>query len=183
MLSNLEYKSMVEAAEKGEILVGVDRALARKLFTETKNRFREFESIINESLRLQRAISLIAFVSSPILVLLTSILAIIALGWWALLGVPIIFFIWLYYKSLSVRGGAGLKAISFFVIFAILIFVANPFLWNIQYLFLLPFIISLWLERFLYCYTTHQLRTLVLRNKKAYELFKNGIIIRNVLSL
>lgn len=116
MASDLEYIQIVESAKKGLISVGVDRSYARKLFTDVQ--LSTIQEDIGESLRMQKIIALTAFIVSPIFVLLTCILAILALGWWALLGLPLLLFVWMYYKSLSVRGGAGLGSISFIAVFA-----------------------------------------------------------------
>lgn len=175
MVSDLEYIQIVESFKKGLISVGVDRSYARKLFTDVQ--LPTIQENIGESLWMQKIIALTAFIVSPILVLLTCIFAIIAFGWWALLGLPLLLFVWMYYKSLSVRGGAGLGSISFIAVFAFaLLLIETPSLIAP----LLPFILGLWLERFLYCFTTHQFRALVLRNKKAFDLFQRGIVIKEV---
>jgi len=162
-----------------DIDIGIDRIFARKLFTST--RLDEIEEEIGESLRVIKTVSLVAFVGAPLLILVSCALFIKSFGWWAFIGAPALFFIWLYYKSLSARGGAGLGPISYIVI-AVLIntLFGISAVWEFELFFLLPFVIGLWLERFLYCYTTSQTRNLIVRNSKAFEMFRSVIVLGGI---
>lgn len=170
------YEQLVEDARKGVVLVGVDRQAARQLFTDLP--LEAIQEISGESPRLTRSVALVCFFGAPILVLLGGALSFLSVGWWAILVTPAVFATWVFYKSMSVRGDAGLVLISIAAAAVIWAALASGNPSEGLYPAALLVVAGLWMERFLYWFTTRQTRALVLRSRQAFEELRSALVIR-----
>lgn len=157
-------------------MVGVDRQIARQVFTDLP--LAGIEELSGESPRVSKVVAMVCFLGAPMLVLIGGVLSLLGVGWWALLVTPVAFLFWVFYKSLSVRGDAGIGPIT--IVLGVAVFAAidsgNPT--NGLYPAIVLVAAGLWLERFLYWFTTRQVRALVLRSRQAFEELRPGLVLR-----
>jgi len=168
-----EYKQFVDEVYKGNVLLGVDRAFARQLFTGVS--IKTIEEKTGETPYLEKAIVAVAFLGGPLALLASLILAIFALKWWAVLAVPICVTVWLVYHGMSCRGDAGILFVSFLLLGSIVLYFSSLLPNNGLGLLVSCFLLSLWLSRFLYWGSTFFLRAFVLRSYNAFVTFGEGL--------
>ena len=89
MMNDADYKSFVQSAYDGRILVGVDRVFARQLYTDLATS--AIEQATGEAPYLEKLDVWFAFLASPLAVVSSAVLAAFAFRWWALLIVPVAF--------------------------------------------------------------------------------------------
>lgn len=174
-----EYNVLIKQVEEGKLSVGIRRDYARRLFTDVP--IKNINLKIGESLLVPKTIAMLTFCATPLFILVSWILAFYSYGWWGLIVVPPTFMGWLFYKSLSVRGGAGLKFITLLLFFVGYIHYFDVFYAKFFSAALFFYVLGLWFERFLYWYTTRELRSLVLRNRKAIYEFREGIVFKELI--
>jgi len=177
-MNEAEYEQLVQAAYDDRILVGIDRAFARRLYTNVATS--EIEEATGEAPYLGKLVVWFAFLSSPIAMLGSSVLAAYAFRWWSLLIIPVTLLWWVFNRSRSVRGGASIWLHTLLVIVAVSAHFMDLFS-NVSISgFVTAFVFALWCDRFLYWSSTFFLRAFVLRNQRAFEEFRDDIIIRTV---
>lgn len=168
-LTDQEYAAVVADVGAGRLLVGIDAAVARKLFTQ-----KDMESIrelTGEAPRFESAVVSAALGASWLALFASFALALTAFGSWAWVVIPVtgmIFFIYMGHASighqrfffLSLLILAGIAA----VVFA---YPSRP-----VSLYALAVIAAFWFARLTYVTATMMLRAFVLRNKRAFELLE-----------
>jgi hypothetical protein len=175
MITQQEYQELVKRAYEGKILLGVDRALARKVYTNLSlAKIREFTG---ETPYFEKAVVLFAFVGGPLLALISAVLAVASFHWWAFLIVPACLGVWLVYKGVSSRGNAGMVFISLALAGSFAAYFAHLMPTKLAGIFLISFVAALWCERLVYCAGSFFLRAFVLRNIKAFNTFNEGLSI------
>jgi len=175
-MSHSEYRTFIQAAHEGQILVGVDRVYARKLYTDVP--ISVIEEATGEAPYAEKLVVWFAFLASPLAIVCSAILAAFAFRWWAFLIIPVAFIWWMFNRSMSARGDSSLWLHTIIVIAAVSVHFANilPTHWMSGFAALFTF--ALWTDRLLYCSSTFFLRAFVLRNQRAFEAFGEGITIR-----
>lgn len=175
-MNDADYKTLVQSTYDGRVLVGVDRAFARNLYTDVATS--AIEDATGEAPYLEKLVIWFAFLASPLAILGCAVMAAIAFRWWAILVVPVAFLWWMVNKSMSVRGGSSIWFLTLIVIVAIGLHFTHllPSLWMSG--FAATFAFALWCDRLLYCASTFFLRAFVLRNQRALETFGEGITLR-----
>lgn len=103
-MNEAEYERLVQSAYDDRILVGIDRAFARRLYTDVATS--QIEDVTGEAAYLEKLVVWFAFLSSPIAILGSVVLAAYAFHWWTLLIIPGTLLWWMFNRSRSVRGGA-----------------------------------------------------------------------------
>lgn len=175
-MNDADYKALVQAAYNGQIIVGVDRVFARKLYTDVA--ISTIEKATGEAPYVEKIVVWFAFLASPVAILSSVILAVFAFRWWALLIVPAALLIWMSNASTSARGDSSIWFLTFFLIVAVIINFINllPIVWMSG--FITVFVFALWCHRFLYYSSTFFFRAFILRNQRAFETFNESITIR-----
>jgi len=178
MMNCADYETLVRAAYDGRILIGVDRAFARRLYTDVATS--AIKEATGEAPYLEKLVVWFAFVTSPLAIFGSAVSAVFAFRWWAILVVPIAFLWWMVNRSMSSRGGASLWFLTLAVIVAVSVHFMK--LLSIPWMsgFVAVFTFAMWCDRLLYCAATVFLRAFVLRNQQALEAFGEGIEIREV---
>ena len=175
-MTESEYKTFVEQADSGELLIGIDRALARKFYTDIPSS--KIEEETGERPYFEKMVVWFAFLSAPIALLASFVLAVLAFQWWAALAIPlsIVIYFGFYGQSSMPRGGMlGVSLLLALAISSLFIgFFSAPFPpW-----YFITVSYSLWATRLLYCAATVLLRAFVLRNQRALEFMSEHIQIR-----
>ncbi len=177
-MTEQEHRELVEAENRGSILVGVDRVYARKLYTDVP--IRRIEDLTGEAVYCEKAVVWISFLGTSAALLASCTFAVLAFRWWAILAIPVVVVIWFVYSSMSARSDAKIGLISLLLVAAIAIagFTIADRLWT--NLFLIGVLLSLWLNRLVYSASTIFLRGFVLRNFRAWHTFEDGLVVRAV---
>ncbi len=93
-----QYDEILKKQDAGEILLYIDTASFRKFFTEANNK--KVKELIGESLNLESfIIKLIMFALEPLSLIITFIASIFLFKWFAILIIPIVFFLWGFLKG------------------------------------------------------------------------------------
>jgi len=175
-MDDAEYKKFVESAYHGRVLIGVDRVFARKVYTDIP--ISTIWEATGEAPYLEKVVVWFAFLASPLALLTSAVLAVLAFRWWAFLIVPVTFLWWMINRSMSVLGTSRIWFHTLVLIVAASVhfmnLLRNPWMSG----FVMAFVFAMWSDRLLYCASTFFLRAFGLRNKRALEAFGEGITIR-----
>ena len=174
----MDFDELVRREAAGQVLLGVDRAFARRFYTDVP--LREIEAKTGEAPYFEKAVVFLALVGGPITLFGSLILSTWALGWWSALFIPIAAVIWVGAHGDSARATARLRTIS--VIFAIcgFGFTMSDGLARTRWGMALTFAAAVWLSRLLYASATSFLRGFVLRNRRAWEWLHEQLVVRQV---
>jgi hypothetical protein len=102
----VEHKEVILLEEQGKLLIGVDRVMARKFYTDIP--ISKIEEETGEAPYFEKAIVWFAFLLGPIALISSIILSFIAFGWWGILGLVLCPILYFMYSSSSVLGGSQL---------------------------------------------------------------------------
>jgi hypothetical protein len=168
-----EYRQLVSQAYKGTLLIGLDRANARKFYTDIP--LKNVEQQTGEVPYVEKVVVMGAFLGAPLALVASCFLGVLAFGWWAVPAIPlslVIYFFFSMYSSVPNRWMAGITPILLTIIAATALkaFATNYVAW-----YFVSLALSLWLSYFVYAAATAFLRAFVLRNKKAWEMVEPDI--------
>jgi len=100
--TNLDYEQFLDEVNQGNLLMGIEPALARRFYTDLTNSQRLEKSGRSQS---KRSTIVKLFLGLEMLALITSsISAIYALNWWSLAFIPSLILLWTHWKSSSSMG-------------------------------------------------------------------------------
>src|SRR3972149_6612780 len=111
-----EYQALVARIQSGPLLIGVDRSMARKLYTDVS--LSRIADETGEAPYFEKMVVLGAFVGGPLALLASFVMAVLAFRWWAALAIPastIVYFVFAGASSMpkqGMAGGGGLLALS-----------------------------------------------------------------------
>lgn len=165
-----QYEEILKKQEKGEILLYIDTASFRRFFSEIDNK--KVNELIGESLNKESfIIKFIMFVMEPLSLIITFIASFFLFKWFAILIIPIIFFLWGFLKG---QASIGKQKILFpFALLAIGIFIA--FFYQEYGLWFKLFIIGLpatyFSSKLLYYFSARFGFILIQRNYEFFKLF------------
>lgn len=159
------YRTLVERAEAGSLLVGVDRTVARKLFTDLP--LSALQEKTGERLAYEKAIVMALWLAAPLAMLASVVAAPYAFGWWALLAIPLSVALFTVAWSLSSRGDTGFVMPALLVGVAVFIATAGWVSPKIG-LYLVLFAVACLCARLTYVVATAFVRNLVLRSQVAF---------------
>ena len=178
-MATTNYQEFVKQAERGEILVGIDPAVARKFFTDTDHEAVQKE--IGEPLFVERFFAKTVWLFEFITLFAGAIASIFALAWYSAIVIPlmiVVFFIFGGKASMGTQKIGG--AVLLVIICLVLAFYFSDkglalFLW----LILLP--MPYFFARLTYKLSTVFLRALSLRNEKVFNMLNDkGIFLKKV---
>ena len=177
-MNDTEHTELVKLAEAGKILIGVDRAIARKLFTEVP--LSRILEMTGEVPYFEKTLVMSAFILGPVALITSVFVAFLAFGWWGLIPLLLCPVVYILYQSSSSLGGAGLSLITVFVVVAGLAHLFGNFNepWSTR--FITVFLFSLWCARLVYSGATFMYRAFAIRNRKAFEFLSPGLSIKRI---
>ncbi len=169
-IDHAEFRSL---AEKGEIVVGVDPAVARRFFSESQ--LSNLRRSIGEPIPLECLITTSTFWLAPVLLLASFYFAFQFSGWWSLLVIPGSLVLWYIHMGRVSYGRPGVLLLGAAV--ALLIWVnftqdAPGYRW------LVLFVASFFFTRIAYRVAAALFRMLVIRNAKVYDLLRDAIYVQ-----
>lgn len=174
MTGNINYQDFVKRAESGEILIGIEPALARQFFTDTDHLAIQQE--IGEHLFVERFFVKSVWLLEFICLFAGVVASVIALGWYsavAILLMIIVFF------ALAGKASMGTQKFGYAILLVVIcIFLAYYFrdkeIALVVWLVLLP--LPYFFARLTYKLATVFLRALSLRNEKVFNLLYDKAI-------
>jgi hypothetical protein len=175
-MTDKEYKDLVGQVNSGALLVGVDRAVARRFYTDVS--LSRIEEETGEAPYLEKMVIWLAYLTSPISLLASVVLSILAFSWWAVLAIPASVGIYLFWAGQSSMPQRGMLVVSILLAVAIgslfMPFFTSPFIcW-----YLIAMVYALWSSRLTYCAATTSLLGFVLRNQRAFEYMAEDIRVK-----
>jgi len=173
-----EFQDIVLREQTGQVVIGIDRTVARKVFTDVS--VASFQENIGEVPYLEKTLVFGAFIAGPLALLASAVLAIVSVGWWSALLIPAGVLTWVGYYSASSRGGARMTFAHLAMLVAVGgIIMAGPAKRDVWVL-ALAYATALWLGRFAYSAATVLVRRLVIRNRRAFDWLRGSLTIREV---
>ena len=171
-----EYQALVARIQSGSLLIGVDRSMARKLYTDVS--LSRIADETGEAPYFEKMVVLGAFVGGPLALLASFVMAVLAFRWWAALAIPastIVYFVFAGASSMHKQGMAGVSVLLALALLSLYLgwFHSDYVGW---YAALVAF--ALWNARLVYAAATHFIRAFVVRNRRAYEFLAPHIHLR-----
>ncbi|UZD54952.1 hypothetical protein [Caldimonas aquatica] len=175
-MTDEEYQALVARIQSGSLLIGVDRSMARKLYTDVS--LSRIEAETGEAPYFEKMVVLGAFVGAPVSLLASFVLAVLAFGWWAALAIPVsivVYFVVAGASSMPKQGMTGVTVLLFLALLSVYLgwFPSEYIGW-----YAALFLFALWNARLVYVAATHFVRAFVIRNRRAYEFLAPHIHLR-----
>jgi len=171
-----EYKDFVDRASSGALLVGIDRAIARKFYIDIP--LSKIEEETGESLYVEKLVVWFTFLSAPVALLASFVLSVVAFHWWAGLAIPVSIVLYVAFLGLSSMPRGGMLGISILLALAIGALFTDVFSSAFVPWYFVAVIFSFWTSRLVYSVATAFLRSFILRNQRAFEFLGEHIHIR-----
>lgn len=172
----IAHAQLVGLVHAGHALVGVEPAMARRLLVDSDSE--GVQSAIGELLSFERAFVKLTFGSSWLSLLISMGFSVKAFGWWSTLVVPLSFVIWSLYLGRASMGNQRLwPTFSFLSLSILACFLSNA---DVPFQIWLALVAgAFFLLKVTYFAATRFIRSLVIRNSRAYELLEGrGIHVR-----
>lgn len=173
-MTNFNYQEFVKRAEKGEILIGIEPAVARKFFTDTDHEAIRQE--IGEALFFERFFVKAVWLLEFVFLLSGGVASVFALSWYSIIAIPLMLVVFFILGGKASMGTQKLGSAILFVL--ICFFLAYYFreegIAMIIWFVLLP--LPYFFARLTYKLATVFLRALSVRNEKAFNLLYNNAI-------
>ena len=177
-MTESEYKAFVEQACSGGLMIGIDRAVARKFYTDIP--LSKIEEETGEAPYFEKIVVWFAFLSAPVILLASFVLSVFAFRWWAALAIPVSIVIYFIFSGQSSMPRGGMLGISVLLAIAIGSLFIDFITSSVAPWYFITFVFSLWASRLVYFAATAFLRAFVLRNQRAFEFMGENIHIREV---
>jgi hypothetical protein len=179
VMYEFNHAEIVRREEQGEILIGIEPAVARKFFTDTKHQ--EIQQEIGEPLYIERFFVRLFFYLSGLSLLAGIVVSVLVIKWYSVVAIPLMLIGWFI---LSGKASMGKQKLGYPFVLVILSLILVYFLrskgiaisiWIV--LIPLPYFFS----QLTYKTATVFLRALSIRNEKAFNLlFQTGIFLKEV---
>jgi hypothetical protein len=170
-----EHAQLIREQADGRLLFGIDRAFARRFFTDVP--LRTIERATGEATYLEKLVVFGAFIAAPICLLIAGVFGVLYFRWWSILIVPVTIAVWLLFSGTSSMGGSRLFGISLVTLAGVALHVFGSFDSRFT-LFLLFVAAAFWLNRFMYLAATMFLRALIIRSHQAFSFLHDHITIK-----
>ncbi len=174
-MTEAEHAEIARDEAEGRLSIGIDRALARKFFTDTP--LRSIQQATGEAPYVEKLLAYVLFVGGPVALVVALVLSVIYFGWWSIAIVPLAVSAWIGYYGASSRGDSGLGGITAVMLAVLALHIFNPFSWHgtLFYVFL---VLALWLSRCLYVASTLFLRAFVVRSYRAFAMLSDTLVVK-----
>lgn len=180
MMWEINHEEIVRKEEKGEILIGIDPAVARQFFTETNHR--DIQEEIGEPLFIERFFVKVFFYVSWLSLLAGVVVCVLAIKWYCTIAIPL-----MLVSGFILSGKASMGKQKLFFPFSLVI-IASILAYFLKgrgievsiRITLLP--LPYFFAQLTYKSATIFLRSLSIRNEKAFNLlYQKGIFLREVI--
>lgn len=171
-----EYKGFVAKVNSGEFLIGIDRAIARKFYTDIS--LVKIEEETGEAPYFEKMVVWFAFLAAPIALFASFALSVLAFRWWAIIAVPLSGVVYFWFSGQSSMPGRGMLGITILLALAVGSLFTEFFTSRFAPWYLFAVVFAFWASRLVYCAATTLLRGFVLRNQRALEFMIEHIHIR-----
>lgn len=175
-----EYRVFVSQVNSGALLIGVDRAIARKFYTDIP--LSKIEEETGEAPYFEKMVVWFAFISAPIALLASFVLSLLAFRWWAVLAIPLSVILYFFFQGQSSMPGRGMLGISILLALSVGTLFTGFFSSKLVPWYLIAVVFALWASRIVYCAATTFLRSFVLRNQRALEFIREHIHVREAVN-
>jgi hypothetical protein len=168
-----EYQALVAHIYSGQVLVGIDRTVARSFFSEVP--ISHIKDKTGEAPYFQKAVVLAAQFLGQTLLLASFVLAILAFSWWAALVIPVSGLIYFQFTVWSAMPGGGMAGVSVLLGAALVGAYLGwiPSTYAAWYAVLITF--ALWNARLTYYGAYHFMRAFAFKNRRTYEFLADHI--------
>ena len=171
-----EYKALVAHANSGALLIGVDRAFARKFYTDVP--LAKIKEETGEVPYFEKIVVWFAFISAPIALFASLTLSALAFRWWAVLAIPLSAIVYFVFAAESSRGQTRMLGVSIVLALAIASLFTNFFSSQSVPWYATAVAFAFWAQRLVYCGSATLLRAFILRNQRALEFTREHIVVK-----
>lgn len=168
-----EYKEFVARANSGALLIGVDRAVARKLYTDIP--LSRIEKETGEAPYFEKMVVWFAWLSAPLALLASFVLSVLAFRWWAALAIPVSVVVYFVFSGQSSMPRRGMLGITILLALAVGSLFTDFFTSRLAPWYFIAVAFSFWASRLVYNAATVFVRAFVLRNQRALEFLSEHI--------
>jgi hypothetical protein len=175
-MTDEEYQAMVAKIQSGSLLIGIDRSIARKLYTDIPLSRIEVET--GETPYFEKMVVLGAFVAGPASLLASFVMAFLAFGWWAALSIPVSIVVYFGFTGASSMPGQGMAGLSMLLALTLVGLYWDWFPSGYIAWYVMMVLFALWNARLVYVAATYFIRAFVVRNLRAYEFLASYIHLR-----
>src|SRR5713101_596519 len=98
-MTDEEYQALISRVHSGSLLIGVDRSMARKFYTDVP--LSRIAAETGETPYFEKMVVLGAFVGGPVSLLASFIMAVLAFRWWAALAIPVSIVVYIVFTAAS----------------------------------------------------------------------------------
>jgi len=171
----MNYAEIVSKAQKGELLIGIEPAVARKFFMDTNTKGLEIGQPMSVKISLINTILILDW----LFMLFTDIVSIIAFKWWSIAIIPVILIAHMFYQSKASMGKQRLWGITSFCL--VCFYVAYSLYFNgiMTMLFFILLPLSFLFTRLMYFLSCTFLRSLSLKSENLFNmLYGKAIFIK-----
>ena len=179
-MTDEEYQALVARIQSGSLLIGVDRSMARKLYTNVS--LSRIEAETGEAPYFEKMVVFGAFVGGPVSLLASSVMAVLSLGWWAALAIPVSIVVYVVFAGASSMPKQGMAGVSVFLALALLGLYFDWFPTHYVAWYAVLVLFALWNARLVYAAATHFIYAFAVRNRRAYEFLAPHIHLREASS-
>ena len=179
-MTDEEYQALVVQIKSGSLLIGVDRAMARKLYTDVS--LSRITQETGETPYLEKIVVFGAFVGGPLALLASFVMAALAFGWWATLAIPVSIVVYALFAGASSMPKQGMGGVSVVLASAMLSLYLRWFPSGYVGWYVVLVVFALWNARLVYAAATYFIRAFVIRNRRAYDFLAPHIHLREVSS-
>ena len=171
-----EYKAFVAHANSGTLLIGIDRAFARKFYTDIP--LSRIKEKTGEVPHFEKIVVWFAFISAPIALFASFALSALAFRWWTALAIPLSAIVYFVVAAESSRSTSRMLGVSIVLVLAIASLFTNFFSSQFVPWYATAVAFAFWAQRLVYCGATTLLRAFILRNQRALEFTREHIVVK-----
>lgn len=173
-----DFATLQRQWKAGTIAIGIDRVFARQFYTDIA--ISEIDRRTGERDLVARFFVFGAFLVAPAALLMSCILAAVGLKWFSAIAIPIAIVTYARYQSSSSSARSRLGAISWIFALSIAVSLFGGPRNRLPSGMISAFLLSLWALRFMYVAAVRSLRSLVLRNARAYAWLQDNVSVQPI---
>lgn len=175
----VNYTEIVERARKGNLLVEIEPAVARKFFTNTD--MKALESEIGQSLSKQSLTINAMMILVWLFMFAVDVASIIAFKWLSIAIIPVVFIAHFFYQSRASLGGQRLWGVSIFMGLCFLAALKFSYMGTAVTVFYILVPLPFLFIRLMYYLSCSMLRNLSLKNESLFNiLYDKAIFIKEI---
>lgn len=171
-----EFQALVARIHSGAVVVGVDRSMARKFYTDVP--LSRIQAETGEAPYFEKFIVFGAMIGGPLALLASFVFGVLAFSWWAGLAIPASILIYVVFSGDSSMPRGGMGGVSTLLGLAAFGVYLNWFPSHYAGWYAVLLAAAFWNARLVYAAATHFIRAFVVRNRRAYEFLAEHIHLR-----